>query len=38
MTFEQFALIWPIVGTVLVVAAVLLATWFQDRHERNKVR
>jgi len=38
MTFEHFALIWPIVGSVLVVSAVVFVTWLQDRHERRRPR
>jgi hypothetical protein len=38
MTFEHFALIWPILGTSLAVAVVLLVTWLQDRAERHKAR
>jgi hypothetical protein len=38
MTFAQFALIWPMVGISLVVAATLLLVWLEDRHERRKAR
>lgn len=38
MTFEQFALIWPMVGISLVVAVTLLGTWLLDRRERRKAR
>ena len=38
MTFEHFALIWPMVGISLVVVAVLVLTWLQDRAARRKAR
>jgi hypothetical protein len=38
MTFEHFVLAWPIVGTSLVAAVVLLVVWLQDRRERHKAR
>lgn len=36
MTFEHFALIWPMIGISLVVVAVLWLTWLQDRREERR--
>ena len=38
MTFEHFALIWPLVGISLVAGIVYLVTGLRDRAERRKAR
>ena len=38
MSFETFALIWPFVVGVFVVATAFAIGWFEDRAERRKAR
>jgi hypothetical protein len=33
MTFEHFALIWPMIGISLVVAATLFGVWLSERRK-----
>ena len=38
MSFEAFALVWPFVVGVFVVATAFAIGWFEDRAERRKAR
>lgn len=33
MTFEQFALVWPMIAIPAVAATVILLTWLLERRE-----
>ena len=36
MTFEQFALIWPMIAIPLVVASVIVLTGWMNRQEERR--
>lgn len=38
MSFETFALIWPVLVAAFVVGTVFVINWFEDRAERRKAR
>ncbi len=36
MTFEHFALVWPMIAIPLVAASAILLTWLLERREERR--
>jgi hypothetical protein len=36
MTFEQFALVWPMIAIPMVAAMAIFLTWVLDRREQRR--